>query len=96
MAPMIDGAEQISDWTGTSTQGGTALLEPDPFEAGGAEWSENIAVCDIDDDLDDDKAYFLDDNEDNDDKFGDDYDDDDFEDDDFESDSNDDYDDDDL
>jgi hypothetical protein len=97
MALITDyGAALSSDWTEGTGSTGTGLLEPDRLGSDGAWWSENIAVCDVDDDLDDDEAYFLDDEEDDDDDFSDDYDDDDYEDDDFDTDSDDDYDDDDL
>jgi len=85
-----------SEWNTSTSGAGTALLEPDHVGTGDNSWSGNIAICDIDDDLDDDEAYFLDDDEDEDDDFSDDYDDDDFDDDDFESDSDDDIDDDEL
>lgn len=59
-------------------------------------WSEN-PVCDVDDDLDDDEAYFLDDEDgDEDDDFGDDYDDDEFEEEDVDTELDDESDDDDL
>ncbi len=97
MALITDyGAALSSDWTGGTGGTGTGLLEPDRLGGESAAWSENFAVCDVDDDLDDDEAYFLDDEEDDDDDFSDDYDDDDYEDDDFDTDSDDDYDDDDL
>lgn len=86
----------ITGWGGDRAGHGTALLEPVHAWKGDNEWSENVVVCDIDDDLDDDEAYFLDDDEDDDDDFSDDYDDDDYDDDDFDSDSDDDLDDDDL
>lgn len=86
-----------TDWNADTHDAGVALLEPDhaPSTSDNG-WSGNIAICDVDDDLDDDEAYFLDDDEDEDDDFSDDYDDDDYEDEDFDSDSDDDLDDDDL
>ena len=89
-------ADLITDWNGDTSGSGTALLEPDYLKRETPSWSENIAVCDGGDDLDDDEAYFLDDDEDEDDDYSDDYDDDDYEDDDYDSDSDDDLDDDDL
>lgn len=75
---------------------GTALLEPGQPELDGvSSWSEN-PVCDVDDDLDDDEAYFLDDEDDEDDDYSDDYDDDEFEEEDFDTDSDEEFDDDDL
>ena len=88
-------AEPSISWRDGQNDSGTALLEPEQLEVARPEWSENIAVCDIDDDLDDDEAYFLDD-EDEDDDYSDDYDDDDYDDDDMDADSDDDYDDEDL
>ena len=89
-------AEPSALWTDGTNDSGTALLEPDQLEEAQPEWSENIAVCDVDDDLDDDEAYFLDDDDDEDDDYSDDYDDDDYDDDDMDADSDDDYDDEDL
>jgi TATA-binding protein-associated factor Taf7 len=97
MAPAsMNKVEPIALWTNDSNDPGTALLEPEHLDKTQPGGSENIAVCDIDDDLDDDEAYFLDDDDDEDDDYSDDYDDDDFDDDDIESDSDDDYDDEDL
>ncbi len=89
-------ADLITEWNGDLSASGTALLEPDHLETNAPSWSENIAVCDVDDDLDDDEAYFLDDEEDEDDDYSDDYDDDGFEEEDYDTDSDDDFDDDDL
>jgi hypothetical protein len=86
----------ITGWSGDFSGSGTAMLEPDTTSVGGYDWSENVAVCDVDDDLDDDEAYFLDDDEDDDDDFSDDYDDDDYDDDDIDADSEEEIDDDDL
>jgi len=79
-----------------STAGGAAVLEPGIEEqAPGWGWSEN-PLCDGGDDLDDDEAYFLDDDDDDDDDLDEDYDDDFDDEDDEETDSDLDSDDDDL
>ncbi len=105
MAPTpFNEVNESNSWLGSGDESQTALLEPgtateqdaNRWELGdGGAWSEN-PMCDIDDDLDDDEAYFLDDEDDDDDDFSDDYDDDEFEDEELEDDSDDETDDEDL
>ena len=68
----------------------------DPFTPAHTRRRSENTVCDIDEDLDDDEAYFLDDDDDEDDYDDDDYDDDDFEEEEIDADVDEDYDDEDL
>jgi len=87
-----------SGW-GTGQDASAALLTPDSETAGGERWSEyslEYPSCAKGDDLDDDEAYFLEDDDDDDEDIDEDYDDEDFDDEETESDSDLDSDDEDL
>jgi hypothetical protein len=80
-----------SNWSG----GGTAVLTPDSDEMEKERWSD-YPSCASGDDLDDDEAYFLEDEDDDDEDIEDDYDDDDEDDDEIEPDTDEESDDEDL